>query len=130
MRIKESEVWTFLRLLVTYDQIALQKKYTNYLSKTIYNNISFPISSITPRNIITFFKWKWSHINLNFFDQRRDYFIYLLWSFAFFWELGIHIFYTFSHGYSSFTFWFERALYRWRILVMCSKYFSSLFFLR
>lgn len=130
MRIKESEVWTFLRLLVTYDQIALQKKYTNYLSKTIYNNISFPISSITPRNIIKFFKWKWSHINLNFFDQRRDYFIYLLWSFAFFWELGIHIFYTFSHGYSSFTFWFERALYRWRILVMCSKYFSSLFFLR
>ena len=130
MKIKESEVWTFLRLLVTYYQIALQKKYTNYLSKTISNNISFPISSITPRNIINFFKWKWSHINLNFFDQRRDYFIYLMWSFAFFWELGIHIFCTFSHGYSSFTFWFERALYRWRILVMCSKYFSSLFFLR
>lgn len=54
MKIKESEVWTFLRLLVTYYQIALQKKYTNYLSKAIYNNISFPISSITPRNVIKF----------------------------------------------------------------------------
>ena len=60
--------------------------------------------------------------------SQEYYFIYLLWSFAFFWELSVHILYTFFHGYSSFSFWFERALYRLRILIICSKYFPSFYF--